>query len=98
MHRRGFLRAAVAAPVALAAPAARGQPGGQQAPRPFPVRPVRIVVGVAPGIGTIDLTARALAEPMAEVLGQPVVVENRPGAGGILATEAVARAAGIRVE
>jgi tripartite-type tricarboxylate transporter receptor subunit TctC len=56
----------------------------------YPVRPVKIVVGFPPG-STPDLVSRAVAERMADDLGQAVIVENRPGAGSTIATEAVAR-------
>ncbi|MDB5806324.1 MAG: tripartite tricarboxylate transporter substrate binding protein [Betaproteobacteria bacterium] len=59
---------------------------------PFPVRPIRIVVGFGPG-GLGDTVTRALAQKMSESMGQSVVVENAPGAGGITAAQAVARAA-----
>ena len=58
----------------------------------FPARPIRLVVAFGPGSGN-DLIARELAQQMAETLGQPVVVENRAGAGGVLGTDAVAKAA-----
>jgi tripartite-type tricarboxylate transporter receptor subunit TctC len=58
----------------------------------WPVRPVRIVVPSPPGDGS-DLTARILAERLAQALGQPFVVDNRPGAGGVVGTESAARAA-----
>ncbi len=59
----------------------------------FPSRPLRLVVGANPG-GNIDVTARIVAKRLAEVLGQPVVVENRTGAGGAVAFNSVRLAAG----
>lgn len=58
----------------------------------FPARPIRIIVPYPPGGGT-DTAARPLAQKMTESMGQPVLVENRPGASEIIGTEAVARAA-----
>src|SRR6185503_7369631 len=63
-----------------------------QAQDSYPTRPVRMIVGFAPGGGT-DLTARPVAQKMSELLKQQVIVENRPGAAGNIATEQVARAA-----
>ncbi|NDZ14576.1 MFS transporter [Variovorax sp. WS11] len=81
MKRRDLLIASAAA--VLAAGAARAQIGGA---------PVRILVG-APAGGSTDTLARTLAASMGPVLNRPVIVENRPGAGGNIAAEAVAKAA-----
>ena len=68
----------------LAAPALlRAQPA-------FPNRPIRFIVPF-PGGGATDVTARVLAEHLSPLLGQPVVVDNRPGAGGILGCDAAAK-------
>jgi tripartite-type tricarboxylate transporter receptor subunit TctC len=83
--RRRFLRVAAG----IAALAAPGQAARAQS---WPTRPVRIVVGFAAGGGQ-DIIARLMAQWLSERLGQPVIVENRSGAGGNLATEAVVRAA-----
>jgi tripartite-type tricarboxylate transporter receptor subunit TctC len=80
--RRRLLRAL---PAALALPvAARAQA--------FPARPVRIVVPFPPG-GTTDLVSRLFAQALSRTWGQPVLVENKPGAGTVIGVDSVARAA-----
>jgi tripartite-type tricarboxylate transporter receptor subunit TctC len=61
-------------------------------PQPFPSRPVKLVVGFTPG-GGVDIAARTLAPKFSELIGQPVIVENKPGAGTNIANEFVARSA-----
>ncbi|RYJ03045.1 MAG: tripartite tricarboxylate transporter substrate binding protein [Acetobacteraceae bacterium] len=79
MRRRALLLAGLAAPAV-----ARGQPA-------WPDRPVRIVVPYAPG-GPSDILARTLGAALYDAWRQPVVIENRPGAGSAIGTEVVARA------
>ena len=57
----------------------------------WPTQPVRVIVGFPAG-SSPDLVARTVAEPLAKALGQPVIVENKPGAGGNIGTDAVAKA------
>ncbi len=58
--------------------------------QPFPSKPIRIIVGFVPGGGS-DFIARVVSQKITEPLGRTVVVDNRPGAGGVIATEYVAR-------
>jgi tripartite-type tricarboxylate transporter receptor subunit TctC len=76
----------------LAASAAALPLASARAQRAWPDRPVKMLVGYAPG-GGVDIVARLLAEPMRVALGQPVLVENRPGASAMIAAQAVARGA-----
>ena len=80
----GLRAGAVLAAMAVAATA--------QAQAQFPDRPLRLIVPFAPG-GNIDLTARTIAPGMSQVLGQPVVVDNRSGAGGRIGAEVAAKSA-----
>jgi tripartite-type tricarboxylate transporter receptor subunit TctC len=79
--RRGFVLGAAASPFLLRHASAQSQ---------FPSRAIRIVIGFPPG-GGIDILARLMAPKMTDRLGQPVVVENRPGANGLIAAQGVAQ-------
>ncbi len=82
--RRRFLRVAAGAAALAAAPRIAGA-------QTYPTRSVRLIIGYTPG-GSADLTARLVGQWLSERLGQPVVVESRPGAGTNIATEAVVHA------
>src|SRR5215213_8688511 len=58
----------------------------------YPVRPIRFIVSFPPG-GSVDITARLVQPKLSESLGQPIVIDNRGGAGGAVGTEAAARSA-----
>src|SRR5262245_36497302 len=80
-HRRHFLHlAAGAAALPIVSGSARAQT--------YPSRPVRLIVGFPPG-GGADTTARIIAPWLSQRLGQPVIIENRPGASSTLAAQAV---------
>ncbi len=83
MNRPVLVRCALGVAVAVAAPLATAQS--------WPSRPIRVIVPFPAG-GGIDTVARIIAPKMAESLGQPLVIENRVGAGGTVGTEVVARA------
>jgi tripartite-type tricarboxylate transporter receptor subunit TctC len=85
LSRRNFLATA-----ASAAAAGRLSPASAQAG--YPDHPIRIIVGYAAG-GGVDIVARLLSEPMKAALGQTVIVENRTGAGAMIASNTVAKAA-----
>lgn len=84
MHRRTWMAAACTA-LALLGASAQAQD--------FPVKPIRIVVPLPPG-GSNDVLARILAQKMSESFGQPVIVENKPGAAGNISTDYMAKADG----
>src|SRR5262245_53543898 len=84
LHRRKFLHLAAGATSFLAV-------SGLARAQTYPARPVTLVVFVPAG-GTPDIIARLVGQALSERLGQSVIIDNRPGAGGNLALQAVARA------
>ena len=68
-----------------------GSAAAAQAQPAWPTKPIKILVGYAPG-GSTDVTARIIGQALSERLGQPVIIENRPGAAGNIAAEAAAKA------
>ncbi len=85
MQKRIFMRSLTLAVLALAGASV----GAQQA---YPNKPIRLVIPFAAG-GGVDAVGRAVAQKLSERIGQPVIVDNRAGAGGSIATENVARSA-----
>ena len=86
MKRSSFVRAMMGA----LSIAALGSVAPQAAAQAFPNKPIRLVVPYAPG-GATDIIGRAAAAELTRILGKPVTVDNRPGAGGNLGAEQVAR-------
>ena len=83
MNRLSFLvRTLIAALLALGSGAVSAQA--------FPSKPLRLLVPYPPG-GVTDVAARLVAPKMSETLGQPIIIENQPAAGGVVATNALAR-------
>ena len=89
--RTMWLRLALSLALAVTSALDFGVLTGAQAQN-YPSKPVRLVLPYAPG-GIIDYVGRTLAQKLSENLGQPVVAENRPGGGGVLGTDSVARSA-----
>ena len=85
-----YLRVMLVAVAAAAAASAAAQPAVKKEDASFPTRPIRIVVPFPPG-GTTDVVARIVAQRMGESTGQPVIVDNRGGAGGSLGADLVAK-------
>ncbi|HEX2652860.1 MAG TPA: tripartite tricarboxylate transporter substrate-binding protein, partial [Xanthobacteraceae bacterium] len=83
LHRRKFLQLAGIAAAPMIAGVAKADA--------YPTHPVRIVAGYAPG-GGVDITARLIGQWLSERLGQPFIIENKPGAASNIATEHVVRA------
>jgi tripartite-type tricarboxylate transporter receptor subunit TctC len=90
-HRRGFSASICLGSIALIL-AAMTSAFAQEDPAKYPTRPIHIVVGFAAGGGN-DIIARIFGQKLSEDLGQPVIIENRPGGGAIVATEHVAKSA-----
>jgi tripartite-type tricarboxylate transporter receptor subunit TctC len=85
LHRLAFVVRPLLAACVLAA-------GGTASAQPYPHKPIRMIVPVTPG-GSTDSTARIVSQRMGELLGQPIIIDNRPGAGSIIGTDLVAKSA-----
>src|SRR5688572_20201094 len=88
-HREAAMKNSRSGAIALIIGFALAAGGAAHAQR-YPAKPVRLLVGFAPG-GGVDVTARILAPKLHELWGQPIVVDNRAGAGGTIATDIAAK-------
>ncbi|CAN5516291.1 tripartite tricarboxylate transporter substrate binding protein [soil metagenome] len=87
MNRRSLIHAAVALAIAASAAPLFAQPA------PYPNKPIRFIVPFTAGSGT-DIIARTVGDAMSRSMGQPILIENKPGAGGTIAAAQVAKAEG----
>lgn len=85
LHRRAFARTVLAAALSSTALLAHAQALA------WPTKPITLVVGFAPG-GSADILARTLSQKLSGALGQPVVVDNKPGAGTVIGVDMAAKA------
>ena len=86
MHRRNSVKFAITTILSLLVFSANAQDASS-----YPSKPIRIIVNFPPG-GTVDVMTRSVAQKLTEKWGQPVVIDNRPGAGGNIGAQAVASA------
>src|ERR1700761_588097 len=90
MRRAGLLAIALSVVAFVAAATETNGAEPAKSETDWPTRPIRIIVGFAAG-GSTDVTARLVAQALSERLGQQIIVDNRPGAGGNIGAEAVAK-------